>query len=269
MSTSTSPQNELNIEVYHAPGIHRAYGADIDLVRSEVPPLLKYQPAFANRDVLDLGVGAGRTARFLEPLSARYECLDYSPVMVSYVKQTMPGISVRVGDIRDLSEFDDESFDFVFGSNNVISTVSHEDRLVVLGEVHRVLRPGGIFMFSAHNRRYRHALSGPRLRWSRNPVTLARNVYASIRSIPNHARVRHHRRLSPEYALLNDEGHEYAVLHYYIDRSHQERQLGEAGFDLLDVFDYNGQLLDGSHPDDDSPFMMYVARRSASGAQGA
>ncbi len=255
-------QDGVNRRVYHRKQIVGEYLWP-ELWRTEAMALLKYQPAFAGRDVLDLGVGAGRTSRFLAPLARRYEGIDYSPFMVQYMREEMPQFSVRLGDMRDLSPFADGSFDFVLGANNVIAAISHDDRLRTLSEVWRVLRPGGTFMFSCHNRRYNRALGGPRLRISRNPVTLGRNVVSYVRSTINHRRVGKLRRMEPTYALLNDYAHDYALLHYYIDRDAQTQQLTDAGFRLLDVFNDSGAILGPHDRDDDSFFLMYVAIRDA------
>jgi len=87
----------------------------------------------------------------------------------------MPRISVRQADFRDLTVFAAESFDFILATDNVIDALPHHDRLRALGEAYRLLRPGGILVFSCHNIRYKKAFSGPRLRWSSNPVGLAAN----------------------------------------------------------------------------------------------
>ena len=63
-------QDAVNRRVYHAAGVDLKYDS-WDLNRCEVVTLLKYQPAFAGRDVLDLGVGPGRTAMYLTPLARR------------------------------------------------------------------------------------------------------------------------------------------------------------------------------------------------------
>lgn len=255
-------QDQVNRRVYHSSGIARQYLWP-ELVRVEAMALLAYQPAFAHRDVLDLGVGTGRTTRFIAPLARRYECIDYSPFMVEYMRTTMPAVSVHLGDMRELSDFETASFDFVLGSNNVISAVPHEGRMKTLNEVHRVLRPGGVFMFNAHNRRYRFAMQGPRLRWSRNPVTQVRNTIAFARSLVNHRRVGKLRHVEAEYALLNDGGHEYALLHYYIERKTQEGQLAGVRFRVLEVFSEFGHRLGRDDSDDDSTSLMYVAQRLA------
>src|SRR5258707_8830157 len=89
----SSNQDDVNRGVYFSPRVYRYYLSD-QLTPSETACLLKYQPHISQRDVLDIGVGTGRTSRYLAPLARRYEAVDYSPVMVSYVRKTMPKISV-------------------------------------------------------------------------------------------------------------------------------------------------------------------------------
>ena len=261
VSAASSIQDRVNLRVYHSAGIHQWYPSDAALDRAETMALLKYQPAFAGRDVLDIGIGTGRTSRYLAPLARRYEGGDYSPQMVEYVLACLPHLSIRLTDMRDLSAFGGGTFDFVFASCNVIDAVSHGDRERTLSEVRRVLRPGGLFAFSSHNRRYFRALLGPPLQISRNPVTLAKNAAAYVRSLVNHARVGRLRRQDAEYALLNDAGHEYACLHYYIDGASQQRQLERLGFRLRDLFDASGRAVSAAGDHSASSSLLYVAER--------
>jgi SAM-dependent methyltransferase len=257
----SATQDGINARVYHTEGVQAAYVNEHQLTIEETAALLKYQPAVAGRDVLDIGVGAGRTTRYLAPLAGRYEGIDYSPFMLRALQRAIPGQSVRLADMRDLSPFADKTFDFVMGSNNVIDAVSHDDRFRVLREVARVLRPGGVFMFSAHNRGCLTALRGPSLELHRNPVTQLRLCAHYLRACVNHARVGRYRRLLPEYALLNDRAHEYALLHYYIARDAQARQLDDHGLTLLDTFDRRGLALPAGATAPDCNSLLYVARR--------
>ena len=261
MTSNDTAQDLVNRRIYHAAGIPQWYRSDAPLDRAETMALLKYQPAFAGREVLDLGIGTGRTTHFLAPLATRYVGTDYSPPMVDYVRAHLPDITVGLADMRDLSAFSGSSFDFALASCNVIDAVSHDDRLRTLGEWRRVLRPRGILMFSSHNRQYSRALSGPSLARSRNPVTQLRYLERYVRSLINHSRVRRLRRVDGEYALLNDLGHDYAALHYYIDRDTQRRQLERAGFLLRDVFDVSGHVVGDTGDDSASPSLLYVAER--------
>jgi SAM-dependent methyltransferase len=262
-----SEQDRVNRRIYRAANISRWYrSAALDF--TEALAFLKYQPAFAGRDVLDLGVGTGRTSRYLAPLAGRYVCVDSSPAMIAHVRTHLPGLDIRETDIRDLNPFAAGSFDFVLASCNLLDAVSHQDRLRALAEIWRVLRPAGVFMFSAHNRRWRSALHGPRLGRARNPASQALLVWRYVRSLVNHARVRRYRRLEREYAVLNDSGHDYAALHYYIDRDTQRRQLEQAGFRLCEVFDVRGRSLQDGDDDRESPSLMYVAERTATAGTG-
>jgi len=251
-------QDAVNARVYHAPSVVGHYPSDM-LERAEVSALLKYQSVFAGRDVLDVGVGTGRTAMYLAPLARDYVAIDYSPAMVNEVKARLPDLSVQLADMRDLSAFASQSFDFVLATNNVMDAVSHDDRLQTLREIRRVLRPQGVLMFSAHNRCYRFALRGPRLKLSRNPVSLLRNAVTYGRRWINYLRFRPLCRSEETYALLTDTGHDYACLHYYIDRDAQEAQLRGLGFRVLDVFCVWGAALGLGDFGEASPWLMYVA----------
>ena len=250
--------------VYQASGTPAHYRSET-LMPVEANTLLRHQPRFAGRDVLDVGVGTGRTTAYLAPIARRYEGIDYSSPMLDQARQRFPGASLRLCDMRDLSSFGDQQFDFVFASNNVLDAVDHEDRQHALEEWARVLRPGGLLAFSSHNRAHREAGHGPRPGFSRNPITQLRMLQTLARSWLNHRRVGPMRRSEDDYALINDTGHEFALLHYYIDRQHQHVQLARAGYKLLEVRDQFGQVLADDDNGEASPWLMYVALRRSEG----
>ena len=47
-------------------------------------------------------------------------------------------------------------------------------------------------------------------------------------------------RHEPDYAILNDVGHGYAVMHYYVTRDSQVSQFEAHGFEVLDCLDLDG-----------------------------
>ena len=251
-------QDTINRRVYHSAGVDRLY-ANLTLNRAEAVALLKYQATFAGQDVLDIGVGTGRTTIYLAPLARRYEAIDYSPVMVARARENFPQISVRLGDMRDLSDFDDASFDFVFGSNCVLDAVSHSDRVKALCEMRRVLRPGGTLIFSSHNRQLSADLRAPRMQWSRNPVNSAVNFVRYLRQVSNRASLAAACHEEEEFALFSDEGHDHACLHYYIDHAHQRRQLMGLGLQTVDVLDHQGHHLHEGDAAPGSGWLIYAA----------
>jgi len=102
--------------------------------------------------VLDLGCGAGRTTKPLAERGFDVVGVDKSEEMVAAAREIHTELDFRVGDATALS-FPDESFDYVLFSNNGIDCIYPESkRTQALREVRRVLRPGGLFGFSSHNR---------------------------------------------------------------------------------------------------------------------
>src|SRR5262249_40143015 len=149
----------------------------------------------------------------------------------------MPEVSVRQADFRDVSVFGDGSFDFILATDNVIDALSPDDRLRALAEASRVLRIGGILAFSSHNIQYEKAFSGPQLNWSRNPAQFGVNCVKFVLSLWNHQRVGPMRRVEADYALINDPGHFFACLHYYVAPSTMQIQLKRYGMRLVEIFD--------------------------------
>lgn len=253
-------QNRVNAAVYQSPDVVDSYpirGLDV----AESVALLKCQPAFFGKDVLDIGVGTGRTTKILTGVARRYIGIDYSGPMVQYMHRSWPDVEVQLADMRDLSRWQDGSFDFVFGSNNVIDAVSHADRLRVLGEVRRVLRPGGVFAFSSHNRAADPAIAPdrPTLQRSRNPMIQWNYWREYRRQNGNYRRLAPYFSVSDEYVLRADTGHEYSCLHYYIDPVAQRTQLEHAGYALTDVIDRAGSSLAAGDKAERHATLMYLA----------
>ncbi|HET9162289.1 MAG TPA: class I SAM-dependent methyltransferase [Solirubrobacterales bacterium] len=200
-------------------------------------------------EMLDLGVGAGRTSYTFAPLVRRYVGLDQSPRMVAKARELVredEGAEIVQGDARDLSSAGGP-FDLVLFSFNGIDAVGHEDRLKILAQAHRVLRPGGFFQFSSHSlgalpldpRRER----SPQFRGS-----LLYAAYASLKAIPHRRGVeRINRQVDLEAArergwvIVPEVGHDFQIDDYYIDPEHQVEQLEQLGFSVEAIYDREGR----------------------------
>ncbi len=228
----------------------------------EVMVLAEYAWAYSGRRVLELGVGAGRLTRYLQPLSSDYLGIDLSPDMLAVCGRRFPGARLEIRDIRNIAPLGPSAFDFVMGAFNIIDVLPHDGRLQLLADVCHLVPPGGVFVFSSHNRRYRSAGRGPRLARSRNPVTQLHHVFHYAIGTIHHRRTRPQQRIEADYALLNDVGCDWRLLHYYVDRARQAAQLRQAGFDLLAVYDERAKRLSADDDDSESAMLYYVARRS-------
>ncbi len=94
------------------------------------------------RDIIDLGTAEGRMLNSVSEAypSARCVGIEYDSSLVELSKRLYPNLEVIQGDIQEI-DFPDESFDVVTATA-VMEHVPRPEK--VLGEVKRVLRPGGI-----------------------------------------------------------------------------------------------------------------------------
>jgi SAM-dependent methyltransferase len=116
---------------------------------NEIPRLLEIT---AGSQVLEIGCGSGRYAlRLAEQTRCRVLGLDVNPLGIRNAKEM--AVRVQLESLARFEEcdvsrplpFDDETFDAVF-SNDVLCHIA--DRVSVLRELERVLKPGGRLLFS-------------------------------------------------------------------------------------------------------------------------
>jgi SAM-dependent methyltransferase len=139
-----------NIDRYVGEKARKDWSVDGDLYPVELDVIARHFPQAPAR-VLDMGCGAGRTTIGLEARGYDVEALDLSPDLVDEARKRVQRTQVHVMDARELA-FADASFDVVMFSFNGLDCVyPSRERHRVLVEVHRVLRPGGLFYYSGHN----------------------------------------------------------------------------------------------------------------------
>ena len=139
-----------NAQLFDSADVVADYEAVAGLTPCEQVLFDRYIPI--GSDVLDLGVGAGRTVEPLRARARRYVGVDYAPNMIESCLTRFPDVEFHMGDAADLSRFDDGSFDaVVFSFNGIDCLYPDEARLRCLDECRRVLRPGGTFVLSVHN----------------------------------------------------------------------------------------------------------------------
>lgn len=97
--------------------------------------------------ILDLGAGVGDFANFLaNTLSSEVICADFSPQMKKAALRKYPRLQYLIASAAKLP-FKDGSFDAVVAAGLLHHLKAQEILQESLGEIKRVLRPGGLFCY--------------------------------------------------------------------------------------------------------------------------
>jgi SAM-dependent methyltransferase len=107
------------------------------------------------KSVLELGCGQGRDTWFLAHNGLEVTALDYSEAGICQLRAKVQDqgakIALKVHDARDPLPFPDGSFDAIFSHMFFTMEFTEEELLKMLSECRRVLRPGGLNVYSVRN----------------------------------------------------------------------------------------------------------------------
>jgi SAM-dependent methyltransferase len=238
--------------------------------------LLRYRQALSGR-VLDVGCGAGRLLSYLLELGGEVQGIDISSAMVAYCRSLYPAVRTEIGDLRNLRAAVDGQFDAIVAIDNILDVVSASERIGILAEMRELLAPHGLLIFSSHNLdRADAAGSGRALArpasaltklLNKPPADTARVLRRLPRRWQNRRRLLALEQRTPDHAILNDSEGDYGVLHYYINRDQQQRQLTGLGFELIECLDADGsQVVAGATGS--APWLHYVAHPARTPERG-
>lgn len=259
---------DSNKKLFTRPEIGAHYARRNFLHASEEFILEAYEAAIRGGAILDVGVGGGRTAPALAALAGRYVGIDYSREMIKQCRALYPQLDFRHSDAMNLTDFADDEFDLVFFSANGLDYVTLAERLRMIEELRRVLRPGGLFVFSSRNL-HRSAKRNPyRFKgfvFAANPLRLLRENLKRgagyLRGIYNFQRRRKYEVRGDGYALLAEPIHHFATVMYCSTMEFQIAQLERLGFDQIRVVSF-GKLVDDVGAELDDPWLYYVASKA-------
>ncbi|GAA4805638.1 class I SAM-dependent methyltransferase [Nocardioides caeni] len=168
-----------------------------------------------DRDVLEVGSGAGQCSRWIRSEGGRAFGLDLSHRQLQHSRRIDEMTGVAVPSVRGTAThlpFADASFDVVFSSFGALQFVADID--VAVAETARVLRPGGRFAFSiTHPTRWmfpddpgEEGLVASQSYWDRTPYVEVDDETGAT------SYVEHHRTLGDWVGLLAGHGFRLTTL---------------------------------------------------------
>lgn len=141
--------------IYDTDRFGNSYGQYINAQERAV--LEKLIPDRAGRQVLDLGCGTGR---FLD----HADCgVDLSGPMIAEAARKYPDTPLFVED-ASATHFDDAAFDRIF-SFHLLMHLDRDKTRAIFSEAHRLLPPGGRFIFDVPSGRRRRRLGNRQKGW--------------------------------------------------------------------------------------------------------
>lgn len=251
------PSSRSNRDTYGDPKVARHYAEMTALEAAERAAIDSIAMKCRSLPVLDLGVGGGRTTPALLAISNDYIGVDYSEEMVTECRARFPGVRFELGDARRMEMFPSDHFALVMFSFNGLDYQMHYERMAVLGQVYRMLRSGGFFLFSSHNLLYdRRANQHPFRRF----VGRIRDYTVDLQSRPDEER--HRGETAYRYRRETLFGTTRTLLTCYIAPTAQTSQLRTAGLICERIYDSRGNVVDDRSAHlGRSPWLYYLASK--------
>ncbi len=223
--------SDKNHKAYSSKDILKWYG-DLTVILPVEEYVFRANESILNTGTpLDIGIGGGRTTRYLIEKCKQYTGIDYSEGFVNGVKAVYPKADIRLMDARNLCAFKDHSFDMVNFSFNGIDYVDLKDREKILSEIGRILKPGGIFFFSTHNMDH---ISLTKTLWTDHAISLFARIKTVVKLMPFYGRNLFNKVKevkTKNYSIINDSAHNYRLMTFYTTPGFVEQQLHSHHFE--------------------------------------
>jgi SAM-dependent methyltransferase len=123
--------------------------------------------------ILDFGCGAGRVLRHWDGLPSTRVCgTDYNPKLVRWCRSSLGFADVRQNGLTGRIDWPDATFDLVYALS-VFTHLTEDACLGWVGELTRVLKPGGLLFLTTHGDHYRdHLTADDRARYDRGEAVV-------------------------------------------------------------------------------------------------
>ncbi len=159
----------LDYERYYINGMQSA-----EWLVEKVKPYVDLEKA----SILDWGCGPARVLRHMPGLlpAATFYGTDYNPATIAWCSKTFSNIYFHSNDLMPRLVYEKGMFDLVYGIS-IFTHLSEEAHEAWIGELGRILKPGGILLITLHGASFRDKLTGDeQLLFDRGELVVRGNV---------------------------------------------------------------------------------------------
>lgn len=104
------------------------------------------------KSILELGPGQGRDSLGFVIEGFDVTGIEISEAACEVLKDKIPGMRVRLGDIKKGFDLNGETFDACYAHMVLIMDMTPDNIRTIMASVGSALKPGGLFMFSVRNK---------------------------------------------------------------------------------------------------------------------
>ncbi|MES2838434.1 MAG: class I SAM-dependent methyltransferase [Bacteroidota bacterium] len=227
-----------NLETYKNKKTINYYFNAEGLQLPEQTILKKNEDKLLNANVLDVGVGGGRTTPFFAKNADYYLGIDFSEEFIIHCqkkyKSAFPNAEFKTVDARSLEQMTPASFDIILFSFNGIDNVNNEERKNIIKTIYNLLKPSGCFIFSSHNINYLPILA---------KYKIYRNPFATLKTVIKHYNFLRKNNLAlqntKDYTFIYDDTYDFGLTTCYIEAKYQIKQLEEVRFSNCEIYSLN------------------------------
>jgi ubiquinone/menaquinone biosynthesis C-methylase UbiE len=123
--------------------------------------MLQVHTELKNLKILDWGCGPGRIIRHLPsllPKGCSFYGSDYNANSIAWCKRHLPGIEFNHNSLEARLPYPDNTFHLIYGIS-ILTHLSEEMHFAWIGELHRVLKTGGIMLQSTQGEHFKVKLT--------------------------------------------------------------------------------------------------------------
>jgi SAM-dependent methyltransferase len=210
---------------------------------AEAGLLERYGSALAG-DVLELASAGGRLTHVLSHGARTFCGVALGRAALGRCEPRAPLSWIDCRDLRDLDRFGEGQFTAVVIGGAAIDLFGDAERHRLLDQLGRVLSPDGLLLFSSHNLGSESLVREPARAFGVHPLRAAARLARLPRALRNRTALAGLQERERGWGILNDGELDYGLLHYYVSRDHQEQQLADHAFLMLECLTPDDELVD-------------------------